>query len=176
MKEEIWKQLVYPGLPENNLMVSNMGRLMNSKTGTLYRFYTTVHGYKEVVCTFGSDANRHHVRIHRAVAYTFIPNPNGLREVNHLDGNKINNSVENLEWCSRSDNEKHKYSMGLCDTSKFSGVNNGRHKLDVQKIEFIRKNYKSKNKEFGQKPLAQKFGVSTKTIQNVVYGVFWKNV
>lgn len=52
-------------------------------------------------------------RIHRLVAKAFIPNPNNLREVNRIDGNKENNSVENLEWCTREENLKHEHRTGL---------------------------------------------------------------
>lgn len=51
--------------------------------------------------------------VHRCVASAFIPNPNGYREVNHINGDKKDNRVENLEWCSRSQNMKHAYVTGL---------------------------------------------------------------
>lgn len=58
-----------------------------------------------------------HERVHRLVALTFIPNPNNYPEVNHKDGNKLNNCVSNLEWCDRSMNMKHAYQMGFLDDS-----------------------------------------------------------
>jgi hypothetical protein len=57
--------------------------------------------------------------IHRLVAETFIPNPNNLLEVNHKDGNKQNNDVTNLEWCTRLENIRHIYKNGLKKTGKY---------------------------------------------------------
>lgn len=55
--------------------------------------------------------------VHRLVAETYIPNPENHREINHIDGNKMNNHVSNLEWCSRSQNIRHAYNNGLRDSS-----------------------------------------------------------
>lgn len=54
-------------------------------------------------------------RVNRLVALAFIPNPEYKLEVNHIDGNKENNCVDNLEWCDRSENERHAYAHGLKD-------------------------------------------------------------
>lgn len=51
--------------------------------------------------------------LHRLVAQHFIPNPDDLPQVNHIDGNRYNNTISNLEWCSASENVKHAYSTGL---------------------------------------------------------------
>ena len=66
--------------------------------------------------------NKQHVKkyylVHRLVAEAFIPNPNNLPQVNHIDGNKSNNCVTNLEWCTREDNIKHAYKIGLNPSRK----------------------------------------------------------
>jgi hypothetical protein len=70
------------------------------------------NGYRFVILT---DDNRKETRhlIHRLVATAFIPNPNELPCVNHKDGNKLNNAVENLEWCTQLENVRHAIQNGL---------------------------------------------------------------
>ena len=65
------------------------------------------------------DGTQQRVRIHRLVAEAFIPNPEGLPQVNHKDGNKANNNVENLEWCTIRDNLLHSFRTGLHPNEKF---------------------------------------------------------
>ena len=71
-------------------------------------------GYREVVINHLGKKN--YLLVHRLVASTFLPNPNGYRTVNHKDGNKTNNDVANLEWSSDSDNLIHARNNGLLNT------------------------------------------------------------
>lgn len=59
------------------------------------------------------NVNRRYLCLHKIIAEVFVPNPHNYTEVNHIDGNKDNNSAENLEWCTRSHNIRHAYSTGL---------------------------------------------------------------
>lgn len=71
------------------------------------------NGYYTVnICFDGKQENRD---IHRIIAILFIPNPENKQQVNHIDGNKLNNNVNNLEWVTASENRMHAYRIGLCE-------------------------------------------------------------
>ena len=63
--------------------------------------------------SFRQNKKRKYVRVHRIIAETFIPNPNQYPQVNHIDGNKLNNQITNLEWCSNAYNTKQGYDKDL---------------------------------------------------------------
>jgi hypothetical protein len=111
--------------------------------------------YKRVCLVTNGKRKFHHV--HRLVAETFIPNPLNLPQVNHKDGNKQNNHVENLEWCSASDNMKHSYDSGLHE-----------RKLSPENVRFILEHYIPRDKEFGTRALGRKFNVSQTAIRQVL--------
>lgn len=73
-----------------------------------YGEYKTV----SIVC---EDGVRRNIYVHRLVAISFIPNPENKPEVNHIDGNKFNNNISNLEWNTSSENKTHSVSIGLKD-------------------------------------------------------------
>ena len=79
-----------------NYEVSDEGQIRNKK-GHILRPAINQYGY--LIYPFSKEGKKHTCMIHRIVATTFIPNPNNLPQVNHKDENKVNNCVDNLEWC-----------------------------------------------------------------------------
>lgn len=94
------------------------GKMRNAKTGKIYKTYINHNGYEQVGTSLGSRNKRIVFKIHRAVAETFILNSENKPEVNHKDGNKLNNCVENLEWVTGLENIKHAQENGLIDPKR----------------------------------------------------------
>lgn len=105
MDEELWRD--WPQDPR--IKVSNKGNVVSHKRGGWYplKVWDNGHGYQQV----GACAQPQYV--HRMVAETWIDNPNHYRDVNHINGDKTDNRVENLEWATRSQNIRHAYRTGL---------------------------------------------------------------
>lgn len=91
--------------------VSDTGLVRTTKTGRILRPAVSRHGY-ERVCLFKMDRERRY-RVHRLVAMAFVPNPDNLPQVNHIDGNKRNNNASNLEWVTNHENVIHAKEHGL---------------------------------------------------------------
>lgn len=90
--------------------VSNTGFIRNAKT---QRVLKPRFGHEYDSVSLYNDSGRIDKLVHRAVAETFIPSDNRDLDVNHVDGNKHNNHIGNLEWCTRSENLRHAYRTGL---------------------------------------------------------------
>ena len=91
--------------------VNDQGDVINNFTEKQLKPTRYSNGYLFV--TLCDETGHHKESIHRLVAKTFIDNPGGYKYVNHIDGDKTNNKVENLEWCTQSENMKHAYRTGL---------------------------------------------------------------
>ena len=90
--------------------ISSIGNVRNSKTGRILKKDKS-RNYYEVVLSQQGKTKKY--AIHRLVAEHFINNPKNKPQVNHKDGNKLNNNIENLEWVTVSENIKHSYTNGL---------------------------------------------------------------
>ena len=104
LEGEIWKQV--PNTIKT-YWVSNLGRFKNSSGTILVNSKLTPGGYN-VVCIDNVT-----YRLHRIVALSFIENPENKEQINHIDGNKTNNAVSNLEWVTNKENQIHKFKSGL---------------------------------------------------------------
>ena len=102
-----WK--AFPEIPEYE--VSEIGEVRN-KNGKVLKPWVSNSGYLQVTLYSGLKKSKFRL-IHRLVALTYLSNPDGLSQVNHKDGNKLNNHVDNLEWCSPMQNTRHSIEIGL---------------------------------------------------------------
>ena len=127
MANEIWKDIEgYEGLYQvsNFGNVKSLARIVHSKKRSDYKIKEkilkqsdTTTGYKKVELHKDNE-KRKSFKVHRLVAQAFIPNPENKREVNHIDGNKHNNNVNNLEWVTSSENKIHAFKMNLNPTKR----------------------------------------------------------
>lgn len=118
---EIWKDIEeFKGLYQvsNFGRVRSIDRIITYKTGTkrltkgiILTIGQNKLGYQQV--SLSKNDKMYSRRVHRLVANAFIKNTKNYKEVNHIDGNKKNNKVENLEWCNRSQNMQHAVRLGL---------------------------------------------------------------
>lgn len=176
MSEVIWKKLIYGGIEYNNIEVSVFGQLRNAKTHHIYKTHKNRGGYERVNISLGSKDNIKDFKIHRAVAETFIPNPDNKPQVNHIDGNKQNNTIENLEWVTASENMLHAYANNLWDSNNIKGMKNPNAKLTNEDIIFIRTNYTYCDHDCSIRGLAKKFNVGTATIWRIINNKSYVNV
>ena len=94
-----------------NYEIDETGKVINLATKNQLKGSISEHGY--LYYRLSKDGKKKKYYAHRLVAEAFIPNPNGLPVVNHIDGNKLNNNIENLEWVSYSENTQHAHKEKL---------------------------------------------------------------
>lgn len=123
--EEIWKDIKgYKGLYQ----ISNLGKVKNVKTQKILKNYTSKQDKGYLKVSLYSNLKSKNFKIHRLVANAFIANPCNYPQVNHINGNKQDNCVENLEWCNNSHNMKEAYKIGLVKSSHSGCFKKGEHK------------------------------------------------
>jgi len=157
---EIWKEIMsYP-----DYKISNKGRVLSykrNKEGKILKGGLAGNGYLTVILCDGVSNKRFYN--HRLVGDHFIDNELKKPQINHKNGDKLNNTVENLEWCTAKENLKH---------ARFNGLNNlkgqlaNNSKLNDEDVLSIKKIYK---KGFlSQKSIAKKYNVSQANISKII--------
>ena len=175
--EEIWKDVVgYEGYYK----VSNTGKIKSlrrvvEKSANIF----VIKKEKELKLSIARgyfftklciDRKNTNISVHRLVAIAFIPNPENKRCVNHKDGNKGNNYLENLEWCTHSENIQHSLSMGLA----VSGERSWNARLTKEDVLYIRKIYS--RGVYGAQRIGKELNIPTTTIASVIKRQSWNHI
>ena len=172
---EVWEAVRHHKL-KNRYEVSTLGRVRSTAgegtdVGRIIHPWTT-RGYRQVALCAGGVEYRFYV--HRLVAKAFIPNPFRKPEVNHLSADKTDNSVGNLAWATKKENEEHAVRLGL----KAHGEQSNLAKLKSDQVVEIRREMagqKGRTRADKVRELATRYGVSRGTINCIARGRTWKH-
>lgn len=166
--------------------VSNYGRIMSLARTSTHKRYGVMHikekilkqtiskkGY--VVVRLTKNNQEYDYKVHRLVAYAFLPKPLlNQTQVNHKDGVKHNNYFENLEWCTNQENQIHAYTTGLNKVVPVYGEQTSGAKLKDKDIKEIRNLYL--NSTYKQCALAEMYNVSSSLISMIVNYKRWPHI
>lgn len=145
----------------DDYIVTKNGEVFNKRNGRQVKPQINGTGYYRV--SIGGKLQF----VHRVVAKLYIPNPENKPQVNHKDGNKLNNNVENLEWVTNKENSTHALKTGLQPIEEKSKM----AKLTRPQVQFIKS-----HDEMTRKELADLFNISENTISDIRNGRTWKTV
>lgn len=180
MSKEKWKDI--PGF-ESCYQASTFGRIRSKKrvvvysNGAVYKYPSKVlvpgitpSGYYTL--TLCKDTLRYSRRVCRLIAKTFIKNPFNKLQVNHKDGDKLNDSVKNLEWATASENQIHRYSV--LKKGVPTGEQHANSKMNNKKVKELRILYASG--KYSQRELANKYGITQPTANEIISKKLWSHI
>lgn len=169
MTDVIWKTAICDGCIWADYRVSSKGEIRNIRTDRDIKSVLTSQGYFQV--TLCEKGYQKVAKVHRIVASSFLGN-NPTLYVNHRDGNKTNNAVENLEWVTAEQNAKHASATGLMKPA--SGNSHPHSRLTQKEVEAIKHVFYYS--DISNIVLGSHFGVSRTTIRDIRQEKTWKSV
>lgn len=142
--------------------ITSDGKVYSNFSGELKRLKTQINsnGYECITL------NKKRYSIHRLVGEYYISNPNNYPQINHKDGNKLNNDISNLEWCTNAQNQLHAWNIGLQQIR--NAINCA---LTQKQADEIRYKYITTNTS--QRKLAKEYGVAKTTIADILSGKYY---
>ncbi len=152
---------------ETKYTIFKDGKIINTKSGRVIKGSLTNCGYKRVTF-FGKR-----VSLHRVIAFKFLPIIDEKKYVNHKNGDKLDNRVENLEWCTMSENSKHAFSIGLKQATiapRYGEENTNSILTDKLVIDMLT------YKDLSYREIAEKFNVSKSTVKHIFRGRSWTHI
>lgn len=154
--KNMYKTLIYNNIEYPNFEINEYGDVLNLKTNKILKKSIFKDGYYHITLPLGKRGKVKSIRVHKAVAETFIPNPHNLPIVNHIDENKLNCRRDNLEWVTSKENTNKHWEIISKKQDKFNN-----RKLTKEDVVFIR------NSNISNRKLAKMFNVSHVTISKV---------
>ena len=162
----------------NFLRVRRLPRLIRNKSALFVSKERIVVSYfsksiKYMVISLTKNSKKSQMLMHRLMAIHFIPNPENKPDVNHKNGIKTDNRVENLEWCTKSENSQHASKSGLLKIHK--GEDSVRSKLNEEQVLKIRELF-NQNPKINKSSLAREFKIGNTTLHHILKRNTWKHI
>lgn len=151
-----------------NYSINELGKVVNNRTGRATNSYPDKDGYFRVVLWDNNIKKRINLIVHRLIAIYFIPNPENKPVVNHKNGIKQDNRLENLEWCTIKENSRHAYDNKLSEGRP--GVKHHNTKLTEDQVNEIIQLAKT---DTPRKEIAKKYKIHKNHIYRLLVGTRW---
>ena len=158
---QLLKEKGFDVKPYYQYYISSCGKVFGCK-GEQMKTQISNRGYERIWLTI--NGKREHHSVHRLVALNFVPNPEKKLEVNHIDGNKLNNNASNLEWCTRRENAVHSIRVLGNPKPPKPTVSPNRH-LTFEQAQAIRADSRT------QREIASEYGITQGSVSLIKRGI-----